>query len=176
MLCTERDTNDIISDQDWNHFMSNMSKSDPKGSSGVVGIMEPAISKTTMEHSSACTGGLSRSSGPGVRYNEGLNAAWKDVGSSGTGVVGIMDPTISKTVETTTYTKPDGNVNTPDKGLSRDLDPSRKSSKQNPQALLAVSRGESLSLQQYLPRSLRVTIMLLTSRAKAMPRLNRSRR
>ena len=31
MLCAERDTNDIISDDDWNRFMSSVVKSDPNG-------------------------------------------------------------------------------------------------------------------------------------------------
>ena len=73
MLCTECDTNDIVSDQDWNHLMSSMIKSDLNGASGVVGIMEPTISKT-VECSSVRAGGLSRSSGPGVHPNEGLRA------------------------------------------------------------------------------------------------------
>ena len=72
MLCAECDTNDVISDDDWNHLMPSVIKSDPKGASGVVGIMEP---------------------------------------------------TISNTMEPTTYTKPDGNIITPDKRLSGDLDP-----------------------------------------------------
>ena len=45
------------------------------------------------------------------------------------GAVGTMEPTVSKAMETTTYTKPDGNVNTPDKRPSGDLDPSSKNIK-----------------------------------------------
>ena len=75
MLCGECDTNDTVSDADWNHFMSTMSKTGPKGASGVGGIMEPPDSKS---------------------------------------------------VGTTTYTKLAGNVNTPEKRISVDLDPSSK--------------------------------------------------
>ena len=44
-------------------------------------------------------------------------------------VVGIMEPTSSKTVETTTSIKPGGNLETPDTRLSGDLDPSSKRGK-----------------------------------------------